>query len=270
MLKQIDTSAGAIAEQFVAARKAGRALAEFPGALPTELAAAYAIQDAAIALRGEAVAGWKIGRIHAPRAEELGTTRLMGPVFASQCTTLASDSEGVGYAFAGGFSAIEAELMLRLRAPTDPAQRHYTLDEAMALVETVHIGFEMASSPFAGINVGGPLVTIADFGNNNGLIIGPEIADWRSVDLDDIIVSMQIDGRDAGFGTAAAFPDGVAGSLRAMLENLAWRGIPVTPGTWVSSGAVSGVHEISVGQRAEACFAGVDTIKCRIETQSPA
>lgn len=56
-------AARAIAEKFVAARLAAVPLPAYPGPVPTELDAAYAVQDAAIALWPGAVAGWKVGWI---------------------------------------------------------------------------------------------------------------------------------------------------------------------------------------------------------------
>jgi 2-keto-4-pentenoate hydratase len=265
MQQEVTVPGEEIAAKFLAARRTGATLAAYPGPLPSTLAEAYAIQDAAIALRGEAVDGWKIGRIHSPLAETLGTTRLIGPVAASQCRML--DEDGTGYRIANGFGAIEAELMLRVGEAVAPGDRHWTAEEALALVDAAHIGFEIASSPFPAINTNGPLVTISDWGNNHGLLIGPAIAEWHQRDLDAIACVMQIDGQQAGAGTAAAFPSGIAGSLLALLDNLAWRGIALAAGTWISTGAITGVHEVIAGQIAVAEFAGIGTIRAVIANQ---
>jgi 2-keto-4-pentenoate hydratase len=265
MQTQVTAPGDEIAAKFLAARRTGAALTAYPGAMPTTLAEAYAIQDAAIALRGEAVAGWKIGRIHSPLAEELGTTRLIGPVAASQCAMI--DGDGTGYRIAGGFGAIEAELMLRTGQDVAPDSRRWSADDALALIDAAHIGFEVASSPFTGINSNGPLVTISDWGNNHGLLIGLAIADWQDRDLDAISSAMSIDGHVVGSGTPAAFPGGIVGSLLALLDNLAWRGITLAAGTWVSTGAITGVHEVTVGQIAVAEFAGIGTIRAKIANQ---
>lgn len=256
-----------IAAKFLAARRSGTALADYPGAMPATLAEAYAIQDAAIALRGEPVAGWKIGRIHSPLAEALGTTRLIGPVAESQCRRLDDTGTGTGYRIAGGFGAIEAELMLRIGRDVAPEAQDWSPAEALALIDAAHIGFEIASSPFAGINTNGPLVTISDWGNNHGLLIGPAIADWQSRDLDGLACAMTLDGEPVGSGTPAAFPGGIAGSLLALLDNLAWRGITLRAGTWISTGAITGVHEASAGQIAVAEFAGCGAIRAEIAEQ---
>ena len=47
-----------IARHFVEARRAGRSLPDFPGAIPPDLVTAYQVQDLAITRWGDAVAGW--------------------------------------------------------------------------------------------------------------------------------------------------------------------------------------------------------------------
>lgn len=256
----------AIAEAFVAARKAARALPEYPGNPPLSFAQAYAIQDRAIALWGAPVAGWKVGRVPPPLDEKLGTTRLCGPIFADSLAN-AADRPAVAV-FEGGFGAIESEFLFRLGV-VEPGRLDWTLDDALATVDAVHLGFEIASSPFPGINALGPLVTASDFGNNNGLVIGPGIVGWRDRAIDDWPVMTLIDGAPIGEGKASSFPDGSAGSLRALLENLAARGITPPPGVWVSTGAVSGVHRIAPGQTAVAHFGDEEAIECRIVAAEP-
>ena len=73
----------AIARAFVEARRAGRALPTYPGTVPGTLEAAYAIQDAAIALVPDAIDGWKLGRIPPPLDAQFGAGRLAGPIFAA-------------------------------------------------------------------------------------------------------------------------------------------------------------------------------------------
>ena len=51
----------------------------------------------------------------------------------------------------------------------------WTRAEARELVAAVHVGVETAGSPLATINDLGPCAIVADFGNNAGLIVGPEL-----------------------------------------------------------------------------------------------
>ena len=82
--------------------------------------------------------------------------------------------------FAEGFAAGEAEFLLRIGAAPPAGKTGFTLDEAADLIGAVHVGIEIASSPLGAINELGPIAVISDFGNNNGLVVGPEIPDWRT------------------------------------------------------------------------------------------
>lgn len=263
-MSQLDFHARSIASAFVNARRMGQALAEYPGALPQGLSEAYAVQDAAIPLFDEAVAGWKVGRINPPWLERLGSTRIAGPIFSESVQAAANGHIPEGRIFEAGFGAAEAEFVFRIGHTPDPAQTEFSVDDAVALVDAVFCGIEIASSPFAGINEMGPLVTISDFGNNNGLLLGPEITDWRGSGLEQWQVSARVDGEPAGTGIAANFPGGPLESVRFLVENLAQRGLPVTPGLLISSGAVTGVHEVKARQSVEAQFGDFCTLRCTI------
>ncbi len=243
------------------------ALPDYPGPIPQTLDEAYAIQDAAMHLVDAAVGGWKVGRIQPPLSDRYGVDRLAGPIFAP--TIKIVDDQAEGLIFPQGFGAAEAEFLVRIGKTPDPAKSRYSLEEAAEHIGAVHIGLEIASSPLGAINDLGPAVTISDFGNNNGLLIGAEIADWRSLAFADQQVSLAVDGAIAGAGRAASFPDGPIGSVRFLLENLAARNILLQSGAWISTGAVTGVHKVSVGQHVVADFGALGSVRCRIEPQQP-
>lgn len=248
-----------IAEHFLAARRMAAALPDYPGDVPATLADAYAIQDAAIALDGKPIIGWKVGRIHPPLNAQFGNDRLAGPIFTS-----AEDGASMPV-FAHGFAAAEAEFLLRVgQAPAD-GRSDLSLEEAAALVDAVHVGIEIASSPLPTINDLGPAVTISDFGNNHGLVIGRSIQSWRDGAYADWPVSLLIDGVEAGTGVASAMPDGPIGAVRFLVRCLAERGIALPPGTWISTGAVTGVHPVRPGQTVEARFGDEYRTCCHIE-----
>lgn len=256
----------AVAQAFVAARQTAQGLAAYPGTMPATLADAYAIQDAAIALHGGAVAGWKVGRIQPPLDAAFGSDRLAGPIFADRVVA-AGPTPAPMPVFSEGFAAVEAEFIAVLGA-ADAARRDWTLDDAAAQITGVHIGIEIASSPLAAINALGPAVTASDFGNNHGLIVGPAIDDWHGKGLDDWEVAVDIDGVPAGTGQARSFPDGIVGSVRFLLTVLARRDIAVPDGLLVSTGAISGVHRVHVGQSATAHF-GAQTLACEFVAARP-
>ena len=252
-----------IASEFVTARRNATALVEYPGTMPAALAEAYAMQDAAIALTDKPIAGWKVGRINPPFE---GADRLAGPIFADQ-TFDEGDAPRAMPVFAGGFAAAEAEFLLRIGTAPDPAKPDYTLAEATALIDRVCVGIEIASSPFGGINDHGAGVTISDFGNNNGLVIGADVSDWRDIDVNAWPVELTIDGVTTGVATAATMLDGPFGAARFLFELMAARGIALSAGQWISTGAVSGVHPVAIGAKVVAIFDNRLQVACSISAQ---
>jgi 2-keto-4-pentenoate hydratase len=253
-----------IARRFVAARRTIEAPIDYPGALPQNLDEAYAIQDLAIVEDGDRVAGWKVGRIAEADLPHYDVDRLAGPVFARLVRPWTGAMLPMPV-FAGGFAAAEAEFLLRIANRVPPHKASYTMEEAAALVDAAHVGIEIASSPFPGINGNGPGVTISDFGNNYGLIVGPEIPDWRNSGFERWPVTLAIDGTEVGRATTETMLDGAVGAVRFLLGLLGRRGIAVPAGTWVSTGAVTGVHPVRPGQNAVARFGDHLAVSCSIE-----
>jgi 2-keto-4-pentenoate hydratase len=254
-----------VAKRFVTARQTGEPLAAFPGALPPDLAGAYACQDAAIELVADAIAGWKVGLIGKDAAAVFKQDRLAGPIFASSVRRARAE-EPVGFpVFRGGFAAVEAEFLLRLGSDAPVGKREWTRDEAKELVAAVHVGVETAGSPLATINDLGPAAIVADFGNNFGLIVGPELRGWRSTPVERWQCETFVDDVAVGRGHAGVPPGGPFESLRFLLELCAWRARPLNAGTWVSTGAITGVHQIVAGQVARVSFADAGEVLCRAE-----
>ena len=257
-----------IAGHFLDARRAAAGLDAYPGPFPDTLDAAYAIQDAAIAAWDRPIIGWKVGRVTGALARRSGTDRLAGPIFRE--TSADSAAPVAMPVFDKGFAAGEAEFLLRIGAAPPPGKSAFTLDEAAALIDAVHVGIEIASSPLGAINELGAIAVISDFGNNNGLVVGPAIADWRASDFAQWEVTTAIDGAIVGSGRAAtSFPDGAIGAARFLFELMARRGIVLAPGQWISSGAVTGVHPARPGQIVEARFDDRFAIACRIVAAAP-
>lgn len=251
----------AIAERFTSARRQAVALPDYPGEIPSSLADAYRIQDEAIALWPDRIVGWKLGRIPDAWAPRLGAGRLAGPIFERQVH--AATSAVVEFpVFVGGFAAVEAEFILRLGHDQPEGKAEWTIDEAAELVGSLIVGVEPAGSPLATINQLGPCVVVSDFGNNAGLLLGPEVADWRE-GLNAMTCETWIEGQRVGQGGAATIPNGPLDSLRFLLELAHVRGRPLKAGDLISTGAATGIHDIVAGQEARIVFDGAGEILCR-------
>lgn len=249
-----------IAEQFVRARLAGQSLPQFPGKVPTTLAEAYGCQEAAINRFPDVIVGWKVARIGAAFAQQFPEERLVGPVFARNLQS-ARVGQIVDFPiFDGGFAAVEAEIVLCVNEDAPANKKDWTIDEAAELVRSFHLGVEVAGSPLATLNAIGPGAVISDFGNNWGVVVGSMVGEWRSIE--EIIALSFIDDAFVGRGTAF-IRQGALGGLAFALNRCAERGRPLRAGAMISTGAITGVHDIRIGQQSRHVFEGCGEIECR-------
>ncbi|RPF70958.1 2-keto-4-pentenoate hydratase [Aurantiacibacter spongiae] len=229
----------AISSGLVRARAEGRALPGPPSGLPDTLEAAYRLQDRSIAEWPDTVAGWKVGGVPAAYRERFDERFLAGPIFASSVRHARPGEPTQMPVFADGFAAIEPEFVISLGAS--------------AATDRMFIGAEIASSPIPDINDYGPVAVISDFGNNNGLLLGSEIPEWRDRN-EPFSVTCTIDGETVGTRVVDDFPAAALESL-AFLRRLAERrGYDLPEGTYVSTGAITGVHEALPGARGRCDF----------------
>ena len=258
-----------IARAFTTARREARALPGFPGDIPADLAGSYAIQDEALAQWGETPVGWKVGRIAPDLQARLGEARVAGPVFARNSWVSTPGLVLDMPVFVGGFAAVEGEFVYRLGADAPAGKTRWTAEEALALADGLFVGVEIAGSPLATINALGPLVVASDFGNNWGLILGPLIEGWRGRPFESLTCETFIDGLSVGTGTAADLPGGPAEAFAWLLGHCATRGRPLKAGDLVTTGAVTGVHDIVAGQTARIDFGTFGEILCRAKPAGP-
>ncbi|HEX7803727.1 MAG TPA: 2-keto-4-pentenoate hydratase [Pseudoxanthomonas sp.] len=258
-----------IADRFVEARAQGASLPDFPGVIPADLVTAYQVQDLAIARWPDRVVGWKVGFIAAERRDGSGDDRLLGPIFSAGLLDASGDNLGFPV-FEGGFAAVEAEYVLRLQADAPIAKTDWTPEEAAALPATLHMGVEIASSPLATINILGPRVVVSDFGNNNGLILGREIAGWHSIPEHELTCHTFIEERLAGSGGATTLPGGLRAAFAFALSRSAKRGRPLKAGDLIATGNATGIHDIRVGESARISFTGFGDILCHARAAGPA
>lgn len=256
----IDPSDQQIADAFVAARLGGQRLREYPGVVPHDLDTAYRCQEAAIARWPDRIGGWKVARIPASQQEQYPDERLIGPAFRKNIRVARSAEPMECPIIDGGFAAVEAELVIRVGVDAPPMKHEWTIDEAAALVGALCIGVEVASSPLATLNDLGAGAVISDFGNNWGIVVGAEIRDWRT--LHEVIVLSFIEDEFAGRGVAS-IRHGALGALAFTLAKCARRGRPLRAGDVITTGMITGVHDIRVGQRSRHVFEGFGEVACR-------
>jgi 2-keto-4-pentenoate hydratase len=248
-----------IAASFVRARLMARPLSDYPGAVPTDTVAAYACQEAAIAAWPDEVVGWKVARISKEWADKFSEPRLNGPVF-SRNVHIARGAIPACPIFEGGFAAVESEIVIRVGNDAPASKITWSIAEANEFIGGMYIGIEVASSPLATLNDFGPGAVMTDFGNNWGVVVGDEILDWRNIDA--ISCEAFIDGQPVG-AKPVSIEQGPLSAFAFTLGKCAARGRPLKAGAWITTGMITGVHDIRIGQQSRHVFAGYGEVGCR-------
>jgi len=262
------TQAAAIAEKLIDARKNRTPLHEFPGTLPSTPEGAYQIQDQCIAGWDDKVVGWKVAGLKAEMHEQFKAKRQSGPVFAKNLRFTDCSEHILAPVYAQGFGAIEAEYVIKLGDISHLPTSNLSADDVRSVIEKVFIGIEIASSPMKDTHQYGTFSGISDFGNNAGIIVGPEIKNWRDIDLSAVDVSVTIGDEVVGSATAKPELDGPLGAITYLIEHLAQRGHSIPAGTYVSSGAITGAHRAELNIPSKVTFDGFGTISLELVSNS--
>lgn len=252
-----------ISNALLTARKTRTPLADFPGELPATLDDAYAIQKMSMDNDGDTVAGWKVGGVAPDMVDRWKATRMAGPAFARSIQTCKTGDTIVNPIYRGGFAAVEAEYVAVLGELPD---RDVTLDDMDAVITSLHIGVEVAASPLKDINDIGPGAIVSDFGNNAGIIVGPEID--KATDFTKHDVSVTIDGVLAGKKPSGLGDKGPHGAIVFLINHLRSKNIDIPVGTLVTTGAVSGVHSADDGSRSHVVFEGLGDFWVELDAEA--
>lgn len=239
----------AISNALIDARHNCRLLNNFPGDMPETLKDAYAVQSLSIKRWDDEVCGWKVGGVPPAYLDRFTDKRLVGPIFKNS-VAYPKESETAIMPVFDGFAAVESEFVFALGET--PEQ------------DRLFIGIEIASSPLNAINNMGPIAVVCDFGNNHGLIIGPEINDWQKLSPEPFEVKTIINDAVVGTKTITPFLGDALEALAFFRAHAAKNNIEVPVGTYISSGAITGVHETRAGATSIADFGPFGSIKMEL------
>jgi 2-keto-4-pentenoate hydratase len=104
------------------------------------------------------------------------------------------------------------------------------------------------------VNERGATSVISDLGNNAGIIVGPEIPDWQTVAQHALTVVVTVDGSVVGETSIESITGDPLQALRFLVNHCAAHDIALPAGTLVSSGALTGVHEVRISSVARVDF----------------
>jgi 2-keto-4-pentenoate hydratase len=259
-----------ISAAFVAARREGRALSDFPGEVPKSAEAAYAVQHASIRSWGDTIAGYKVGGVAPAFADDFPGRRLAGPVFSKLVQTVTLDGHVEVPVFVGGFAAYEAEFIMVLENLDQLSGEITDFEAAKPFVTSLHIGAEIASSPLVTLNDLGPGSIISDFGNQAGIVVGPEIDRDYLNRIQDIEVVLDIDGVEIGRAHPNPGEGGPLDALRFLLNHIQTlpQDIVLPERLFLSSGAITGVHQSTAGTTSKITFGDLGAFTIHMSAQS--
>ena len=107
---------------------------------------------------------------------------------------------------------------------------------------------------------------ISDFGNNWGIVVGAEIAGWRT--LHEVVALSFIDEEFVGSRDVVCAPRS-AGRAGVHAGKCARRGRPLRAGDVITTGMITGVHDIRLGQQSRHVFEGFGEVSCRAVRAKP-
>ena len=213
----------AIADRLVAARRQGARIPLAGPDLPKDFDEGFAIQDKVVAALASPVIGWKV-------MEVVDGPVIYAPILQSGRVAPGSAWNVVGKEPAG----IELEIAFRMGRNV-PAGA--TASQVLDAVAAAHVIFELCQGRLD--PVAQPRhVMLADCIYNFGIVIGPEIANWRSQDFKARPGRLLVDGKIHNEGKSV---DPIA-ALQMLPPVLAARGKTLAAGQTVITGSLIGMN----------------------------
>lgn len=236
------------ASLLVEARRTGALLEGLPAdATPASVADGHAIQDAVTAALGKRVGAFKA---MAPASGE--PTR--GVIYAD---TIHPHPARVPIAEVPQ-CGVEGEVAFRFNRDLPPRPTPYTRDEVAGAVDAC-AAIELVSSRYRDFANTSALVKLADSIANAALVHSAPSADWRSLDLGNLRVTLTVNREtvlDQTGGHATGDPLGSAVALVNMMREQGG----VKAGQFVTCGSFTGLRYLKAGDECMVSFADLGSV----------
>jgi 2-keto-4-pentenoate hydratase len=235
-------------QSLLDARRSGVQVAP-PFALP-DRAAVYAIQDGVARASGP-VAGWKVGA-RTPTAEPNPAPLLAGALVRSPARFDGKAMHMIG---------VEVEISFHIVRDIAARSEAVGRDEALAAVGNAFVGMEVVDTRLANFKQADPEWLLADNQMNHALVIGEEIADWKSLDWASLQVRLMIDGEtivDQKGGLGAVDP---VRPLAWMIDHAVRHRGGLARGQAITTGSWTGLRYFPPGTRARGEFPGLGSVE---------
>jgi|SRR6185369_11935897 2-keto-4-pentenoate hydratase len=151
-----------------------------PEIRPKSLAEGYAVQEAMLDIIGQPAIGWKIAATSAAGQKHIGVTEpLAGRLFRDFVLP-----DGARRPIARNHMRVaEAEFAFKMARDLPPRGRDYDRSEVIDAVAAMHLAIEIPDARYDVFDTIGAPSICADCAFHAWFVLGPEVADWRGLDL---------------------------------------------------------------------------------------
>jgi 2-keto-4-pentenoate hydratase len=244
------------ASALLAARKSGAKLAAMPAVLPQTDADAYKVQDIVRAKLGP-TEGWKVGAANATSEPNCAPV-LKGGI-------IAAGSGGIPLSIpVPRPTGIEVEIAFRMVKGFPASTVAPSAAEIFAGIGSAHVAMELCAYRLAdGVNASAKAL-LADSGMNLGFLMGPEVKDWRKVDVNKQIARAWVDNKAAVETTAGHTQKDLGALLVWLVGHVVTKRGGLNAGSVVATGSWTGVHWVDHAANVAAEFPGVGRLEARL------
>lgn len=237
------------ADILLAVRRGGAAVPGLGAAAPADEAQAWAVQRAVLRARGGRIGGYKCA------------TPPGKPPSAALLDAAGLHPSPARWAVPpGGQIGIETEVAFRMARDLPPRGAPWTRAEVMEAVAGCFPAIEMVISRYADMKAVSPLEAAADNIAHEGLVLGADVPDWRSRDLNDLLVRQSC----GGVVQVERRGSNPAGdpllSLTRLANDLHAFGLHLEAGQVVTTGSWTGLLFVAGGQRVAGGFDGLGEV----------
>lgn len=194
---------------------------DLPSALTAQMQVAHSLGP---------VAGWKVGA-SSPEAEPSAAPLHASTIFEDGAIIPADLCRHRG---------VEGEIAWKFAGTVDGPAETITPEQVLAAIGTVHPVIELVDTRFAEPASQAPLLHLADQQSHGALIVGAAVPEWKTKNPFSGTVSVRLDHRQAVY---QAVRNAGGEPLRLLLwlaKHAAMQGMPLTPGTIVTTGSLTG------------------------------
>jgi 2-keto-4-pentenoate hydratase len=248
-----DAQVKELAAQLVAARTSGKPLATAAAAgLPTNDNDAYRVQDAVMAKLGRRAAGWKVGAAN-PTSEPN-----CAPIFDGLIHQAAAGAPGAAS------TGIELEIAFTLARGFPASQTKPSRTDVEAAIGAANIVLETCVARLAEGMDAPALLRLADNGINHGLVIGPRVENWRTIESKLLVARVDAGGRVIAETTGGHTSPDLIGLLTWLVGHCVTQRGGIPAGTIVTTGSWMGIRFVDTPVEVRGDFPGLGHMSTKV------